>query len=328
VREFKVGKLKERFVVTWWADGKRRRLRLKADALGDAQREAIDVIRALDSTPRGDTVADLWEAYRKDKEGRRVAAAMKFEWKTIGPHFGHLRPDQITDETCRSYTASRRKAGKHDGTIWTELGHLRSVMNWAKARRLIAHAPPIVRPAKPKPKDRYLTRAEAQKLIEAADGHIRLAIRLMLSTAARVGAVLDLTWDRVDFTRGQIQLSLPDASTLKGRATVPINTGLKAALVEARKAALSDYVVEWNGQQVASIKTGFNAAVKRAGLEGVTPHVLRHTAAVWMAEAGLPFEEIAQYMGHSNKDVTFRVYGRFSPSHLRRAADVLDLPGS
>lgn len=72
------------------------------------------------------------------------------------------------------------------------------------------------------------------------------------------------------------------------------------------------------------IKTGFNAAVKDAGLTGGSPHVLRHSAAVHMAEAGVPFDEIAQYLGHPNPSVPFPVYGRFSLNHLRRAAGVLD----
>lgn len=61
-------------------------------------------------------------------------------------------------------------------------------------------------------------------------------------------------------------------------------------------------------------------AVARAGLRGVTPHVLRHTAAVWMAEAGVPMTEIAAYLGHSDSRITERVYARFSPDYLRKAA--------
>lgn len=97
-----------------------------------------------------------------------------------------------------------------------------------------------------------------------------------------------------------------------------------AALREARTGALTDHVIEWNGKAVASIKTGFEAAVSAAGLEGVTPHVLRHTAAVWMAEDGVDMEEIAQYLGHEDSRITRKVYARFSPGHLQKAAASLD----
>jgi integrase len=330
--DYSIGRLNGRFVVSWWDDGRRRRYRLAARSIKEAEAEAIDVARRARVKVAGDTIADLWEAYRAEKSGRRIADAMKHEWKALGPHFGHLRPDQVTVDHCRAYTARRRlqtPRGKttptHDGTIWTELGHLRTVFVWAHRAKKISHAPAVERPAKPDPKDRYLTRGEIDKLLAApAEPHIRLAILLMLSTAGRVGAILDLTWERVDFARGVVNLKPDDAKTRKGRAAVPMNAGLRAALQTAKMAALSDHVIEWAGKQVAGIKTGFNKAVANAGLENVTPHVLRHTAGVTMAEAGLPFEEIAQYMGHSNPTITFRVYGRFSPKHLRRAANVLD----
>jgi integrase len=61
-----------------------------------------------------------------------------------------------------------------------------------------------------------------------------------------------------------------------------------------------------------------------AGLPGVTPHVLRHAAVTHMAEAGVPMEAIAQYLGHSHSRITGQVCARFSPSHLRQAAAALD----
>lgn len=42
------------------------------------------------------------------------------------------------------------------------------------------------------------------------------------------------------------------------------------------------------GHRVQSIKKGFAAATKRGGLPDVTPHILRHTAASWMAMADVP----------------------------------------
>lgn len=323
--DYRLGRLKGRYVVSWWEDGKRRRYRLDATNLADAKREAIDRIRLEQERPQGATIADLWEAYRKEKDGRQVARGMLHEWKAIGPHFGHLRPDHVTTHTCREYTALRRAAGKSDGTTWTELGHLRTVFTWALDKKLIAHAPKVERPPKPAPRDRYLTEAEIQKLLAApAAHHIRLAIILMLATAARVGAILELKWSRVDFERGQIDLRSSDIGPRKGRAIVPMNNMARAALTASRDAALTDHVIEWAGEPVASIKTGFNAAVKAAGLTGVSPHVLRHTAAVMLAAAGVPMSRISQYLGHSSTSVTERVYARFAPDHLREEANILD----
>lgn len=254
-----------------------------------------------------------------------MANAMLHQGKSILPHFGHLRPDQVTVALCRSYTAKRRKQGKSDGTTWTELGHIRTVFRWAHDARMIDHAPRVERPSKPAPKERWLTKEEINRLYEApAAHHINLAIRLMLSTAARVGAVLELTWDKVDFERGQIDLRADSTGPRKGRAVVPMNAGLREALLEAKEGAQTDFVIEWALGPVASIKTGFNAAVKAAGLTGVSPHVLRHTAAVHLVAAGTPMSKVAQYLGHTNTSVTERVYGRYAPDHLRDEAEILD----
>ncbi len=199
------------------------------------------------------------------------------------------------------------------------------MLNRAKKTRLIPHVAYIERPSKPATKDRNLTRSEFEKLLAApAEPHIRLAILLMLSIAARVTAILELTWDRVDLERGQIDLRKSATGPRKGRAVVPINTGLHDALVAGREAALTDHVVEWAGKPLKSITRGFNSTVKTAGLVNVSPPVLRHTSAVHMAEAGVPVAEISQYLGHSNASITERVYARFSPDHLRTAAQILD----
>jgi integrase len=325
--QIRVGRLGDRWVVSWWgADGKRRRHRLDAETLKAAEAEAVDIWRRETSAPASDSVAEIWAAYCADRIGRRVAAAMASEWRRIGPHFGALRPDQITAETCRGYTALRRRAGIQDGTIWTELGHLRTALRWAAKTGMIARAPEVERPSKPPPVDRYLTRPQIAQLIDAPMApHIRLAILLMLSTAARPTAALELTWDRVDFERGQIDLRLDATGLRKGRAVVAMNPGLRAALIDARQMALTGHVIEHAGHApLKSIKTGFNLAKAAARLDWLTPHQLRHTAAVHMAEAGIAMSVISQFLGHTSTSVTERVYARYSPTYLQGAAAAVD----
>jgi integrase len=104
---------------------------------------------------------------------------------------------------------------------------------------------------------------------------------------------------------------------------VPISQTLRAELERAAALRTSDYVVEYRGDRVRSIKTGFGEAVERAGLKGVTPHVLRHTAASWMAQDGVRMEEIAGFLGNST-EVTERVYAKHSPDYMRAATAALD----
>lgn len=308
------------------ASGKRHRHALNTSDPREAQQFAPALYAEL-TRPQGTTVADLWKGYCIEKEGRSVVTTMRYTWKALEPHFGKRDGDTITLDDCRAYVRQRRKAGRSDGSIHTELGHLRTVVVWAEKRRLIQRAPDIDRPQKPEPKDRHLSRDEVHRILAACTlPHVRIAIHLMLATAARITAILDLTWKRVDFERRLIQLRDPeDMARRKGRATVPMNDTLLAALRVAQREAMSDYVVEWAGERCRSVKRAIGSAAARAGVLDVSPHVFRHTAAVWMAEAGVPMAEISQYLGHSNIAITIRVYARYSPTYLRGAAKALEL---
>lgn len=324
--DYRIGRLKGRFVVMWnEPDGRRRRYRLAAHTAKEAEREARALIVRQTAPQEGVTVETVWAAYRAEKAGRAIDAKMAVTGKNVLPHFGHLSPAQITVADCRAYVDKRRALGRAEYTIHTELGNLRTCLAWAAEGGMIPKAPQIERPAAPPPRDRYLTRDEAERLIAAAvDPHIRLAIILMLTTAGRIGAILDLTWDRVDLDRGVIRLAANEIGPKKGRATVPINATARAALEAARVAARTDYVIEWGGRRVGSIKTGFAAAVKRSGIEHCTRHDLRRSAGRFMVENGVPIEEVATYLGHTNPSITRSTYAKFSTDYLRAAAGSLE----
>lgn len=327
--EYRLVKYREKWAIAFTDEnGQRVRRSLGTDDIDLAKRKLAKFEREM-AIPSDMTVKHLWEAYRTDKTAKRIAANMVFSGKPILAEFGTRKPDEITVAACRAYARKRRELKKKPGTIWTELNHLRIVLNWAVKMRHIPDRVYVELPQKPPPRDRRLTKAEGAKLIQAAQpDHIRTAITLMLGTAARVGAILDLKWDRVDFERGLvIYADMDDEATRKGRATVRMNSMVRRELMKAKKNALGEYVVEWAGRKVGSIKRGFAASVDRAGLVGVTPHVLRHTAATVMAEAGRPMSEIAAVLGHSDSSITEKVYAKFTPSYLKESTDALDFEG-
>lgn len=312
-------------IATYEAGERIERRKLPATEPAEAGRQ-FDRLVAEYNKPDRLTISAIWDAFRLEMAGRPIAVTMGFERRAVLAHFGALDVEQITDATCRAYATARRALGRHDGTIWTELGHLRTALRWAEKTKRIERAPHIERPPKPDPKTRYLSREEAERLLAgAAMPHVKLFIILAITTAGRAGAILDLTWDRCNFEKGEINLAGDDlAARRKGRATVPMNDMIRAALIEARKGARSKFVIEWAGKRVRKLRRGIATAAGRAGLAEVTPHVLRHTAAVWMVEAGRPMSEVAQYLGHSDDRITQRVYARYSPTHLREAAKALE----
>ena len=117
-------------------------------------------------------------------------------------------------------------------------------------------------------------------------------------------------------------MDLGEGSGNKRRAKVPLHPTLRPTLLEAMEARTSAYVVEHGGARVGSIKVGFRNAAIRAGLVGVTPHVLRHTAATWMAQKGVRLELIAGYLGNSAATVE-RTYSHHHPDHMKEASAAL-----
>lgn len=305
-----------------WSDerGATQRAALHTTDREEAERRLVD-FRRDQVAPIGSTVGEYVQAYL-DYKGTRIRDHTRLvgAWANARPTFGILRPDQITPELCEEYANHRRALGRSDGTILKEINVVRQALNWNKVASARFEAP-----SAPPPRDRYLTKPEARKLLDACvQPHVRLFVMLALHTAGRRGAVLGLTWDRVDFARGRINLTVVGEANRKKRATVPISDQLRPELEKAKEAAQTPYVIEYAGKRVMNIKKGFAAAAERAGLEDLTPHDLRHTSAVWMAEDGVSFEEIAQYLGHSSPKVTFSTYARFSPTHLQRAAKSLE----
>jgi integrase len=70
----------------------------------------------------------------------------------------------------------------------------------------------------------------------------------------------------------------------------------------------------------------FNAALKAAelGVDGLTPHKLRHTAASLAIAAGADVKVIQQMLGHADAAMTLNIYGHVFPDRLDEVADVLD----
>jgi integrase len=263
----------------------------------------------------GNTIDAIWRAYIADTRALHKTR-MADAWKALKWQFAPLRPEQVTRSVCRTYVKQRRDDGRSDGTIRKELAVLRAALRWADPKTpAVFDLPPP-----PDPKERWLTRDEFGRLLAQASDtyHLKVFLHLAIATAARKEALLGLTWMQVRFDEGTIWLGRKAGG--KKRATVPMTDTLRVVLREAKKAALTDHVIEYGQKPVGSVRTALRKAAERAKVPGVTPHVLRHTAATWMAMDGVPIEEIARFLGHSDPKVTWRVYAKHHPDYLRDAA--------
>jgi integrase len=303
------------------AAGRRFRRSLGTADAGLAEARAREYWAAITAAPT-ERIRDLWPVYVRDRM-QEVARKDRFKatWTALQPHFGHRLGTAVSPDDCRAYHKARKKEGKSDSTVRTELELLRACLN----RTLGERAPVLWLPPASKPRNAWLTPEDVAKVhADAKSPHVALFIELAIATGARMSAVLDLTWDRVDMENGFVDL-MPAGRHVsnKQRAVVPINKRALKALRIAQEAALTDHVIEFNGKPVKSVKKALERISTRTGVD-FSPHVLRHTAGVWLAKKDVPMQKIAQYLGHTSTKVTERVYARYSPSFMRDAADALD----
>jgi integrase len=328
----------------WWvADfthlGKRKRKRLlKLDRPESEARAALDrvadALKALAQQQARHTVGDLWKLWlaerAKDGLSNKVYDA---NWKALGATFENRSWDRITTDDCRDYARARFEKGIAPATVNTELSRLRSCLHWAESMNHIGRPPKIWVPSPGRPRDIVLTPEEAASLIAAArqgDFHVGVFTVLLFATGGRHSAILDLTWDRIDFDRGIINLDddlPPDPmhkTWRKGRAEVVMSKMARAILQEAWSGRTCNHVVEHGGRRLKSAREGFAAAVRRAELsDEITPHVIRHTVASWQ-QGKVATSFTAQLLGHRDEGTTRKVYQHPTAELTRPAIDVID----
>ena len=146
--------------------------------------------------------------------------------------------------------------------------------------------------------------------------HAAAALRLLILTGARLREILHLKWEEVDIERGL--LLLPDSKT--GRKTIVLNAPALAVLAKLKRTG--GYVIKGDDpdQPRHDLNRPWRLVVKRAGLDGVRLHDLRHTHASYGAALGLGLPIIGKLLGHTQASTTER-YAHLAADPLRRASD-------
>lgn len=119
----------------------------------------------------------------------------------------------------------------------------------------------------------------------------------------------------IDFRR------VGEAETKKRRGRCRIPRQLVPHMIRARQYGTDlGYVVGTDGAKVADIKKSFAAAVERAGLQGVSPHTLKHTSISRLMQAGHDPWRVSDFTATS-MDTILKVYGHHHPDHQSEIAD-------
>jgi integrase len=317
------------FYIMWTDRGRSREC-----STGTADREQAEIFlaewlqrrgrRSGPSDPSAILVTDLLNDYLQQR-GPKVTAPGRIAYAVLAltDFFEGNSVADVTRQTCDRYAEKR---GRSAGTVRRELGVLRAAINYAFNSGRITRPIPVELPDRPAPRDRFLTRQEAARLIRAASTqqarlYLPLFILMGLYTGRRKEAILSLRWPQVDLEGERIKFDIEGRKrTNKKRGTIPIPPRLLPHLRRARKrGAELGYVLHIDGERIGDIKKGFAAACARAGIQGVSPHTLKHTAATWLMQNGTDPWQAAGFLSTS-VETLLRVYGHHHPEYQREAA--------
>lgn len=171
--------------------------------------------------------------------------------------------------------------------------------------------------------DPFLTEDQAEDLLQQTPGWLRPVVVSALHSGARQGELLGLTWGDVDLARGLLTFRVTkngEARRVKMSTTVRtaiegLPQGVPAASVFRNK----------SGQPLHrdGLTWSFRRAVRLAGLTGFRFHDLRHSAASFMVQKGIPLNTVRDILGHSSLGMTLR-YAHLAPDHQSEAMAAMD----
>ena len=285
------------------------------------------------------------EAGRRNTRSAQLALATRqIHIKNLLTFWAEKKIADVRTSVCQEYEDHRLaqppRRGMRKGatsvassTIRQELKTLgRAITAWHGESPLDA-LPIVWKPEEGQPRQRYLERAEAARMIRAARAlgfdYLARYILIGVYTATRDNAMLRLRWLKathdgyVDLDRGILyRAGTAEKQTTKGRPPMILPDRLLAHL---RRWAITDqtvgasHAIHRHGRCVGDIHKSWATVRGAAGLgSDVTPHTLKHTAITWMLWQGLTFWEVSEATGTSAKTVQ-DVYG-----HHRTVQSQLD----
>jgi len=247
--------------------------------------------------------------------------------KPLQTFFGTKLISEINPFLIEKYKQKRKEDEVSVRTINIELACLRHMFNmalkWGKAQKNPVGDVKLFK--EPEGKDRILSPEEEIRLFEAVLSskkaqHLEPVIITAIQTGMRKGEVLGLKWSNVDLVNRLIIVEGTKSGYIR---RIPMNTKLTETLGGAKKVSKGDYVFSRNGKPYKSFRSAWDHTLKKAGIEDLTFHSLRHTFGTRLGMAGVDVKTIQELMGHRDIKMTMR-YSHPTPEHKRNAVELLN----
>ena len=228
----------------------------------------------------------------------------------------------ITRSTIDRITDAKLAEGLSNATVNRTLEVLRAILkkcvdDWEWLER----APKVRMLKEPIRRIRFLTREEADRLLDALPEHLADMASFTLATGLRAANVTGLQWTQVDLVR-RVAWVHPDQAKARKAIPVPLNTEA-VLLIRKRLGKHPTHVFSYRERAIKQVSTKtWYAALKRAGIEDFRWHDLRHTWASWHVQNGTPLFALQEMGGWSSVEMVRR-YAHLAADHLAPFAEKL-----
>ncbi len=325
-------------------DGEERSKQFKRKREAEAYANLVEVDRRagglIDPRLGRITVGEWWDRWWPTvtnlRPSTRARDAQYFRTH-VRPAFGDTPLGKLDRTSIRQWVAdlgSQSGSNLAPATIHKVVQVFNKLVTAAVEDRLIPHNPVAKIPLpKIEPQEmRFLTSDEVWRLADAIDPRYRAFVLVAGFGGLRLGELLGLRWENVYLEAQRIQVleTLVDVEaqiefgppkTKASLRPVPIPSFVVEALQALDAPENSAYDLVFRSPKGQPIRPAlfrrrfWNPAVRKAGLEPLRMHDLRHTAvSLWIADGAHP-KQVAALAGHTSVSVVLDRYGHLYPSH-------------
>jgi len=346
-----ITKRRGRYVIDFYDNkGKRNRQTLKK---GTTKKAAKDKLREIeDQLSKGiyipdkkiplfsDVVKD-WLEYKKMNLRESTWSVYEGHTKNHFKEFNKIKINRITTAKIEKFITNKQKQGMNILTLRKILVSLNQIFSYAVRHKYINYNPardaerPKGQGKTKEQKIKILTPVEIKAFLEAVSNQkYRILFRLSIFSGARQGELLGLKWTDVDWTNNQIHIQRTfnnqawyDVKTKTSNRKVDLGPvmmkKLKKWKLASPKNKLDLIFPNETGQPINNSNMRyrfFDPALKKAKIDKMRFHDLRHTYASLLIEQGENIKYIQSQLGHSSPTVTLNVYAHLMKSVNQEAA--------